>query len=129
MGQTLDMLLAADPSKLKNVPTGQVKIKRLSKELGQPFYIKFKAGTINQMKEIGEKANDSESEEMKWTIYELTFDPDFKSKELRDKFGVTRPVDIVDVLLLGGEIMTVYQAILKLSGFDKDGLNIEEVKN
>ena len=129
MGQTLDMLLAADPSKLKNVPTGQVKIKRLSKELGQPFYIKFKAGTINQMKEIGEKANDSESEEMKWTIYELTFDPDFKSKELRDKFGATRPVDIVDVLLLGGEIMTVYQAILKLSGFDKDGLNIEEVKN
>jgi hypothetical protein len=129
MGQTLDMLLAADPSKLKNVPTGQVKIKRLSKKLGQPFYIKFKAGTINQMKEIGEKANDSETEEMKWTIYELTFDPDFKSKELRERFGVTRPVDIVDTILLGGEVLTVYQAILKLSGFDKDGLNIEEVKN
>ena len=129
MGQTLDMLLAADPSKLKNVPTGQVKIKRLSKKLGQPFYIKFKAGTINQMKEIGEKANDSETEEMKWTIYELTFDPDFKSKELRERLGVTRPVDIVDTILLGGEVLTVYQAILKLSGFDKDGLNIEEVKN
>lgn len=129
MGQTLDMLLAADPSKLKNVPTGQVEIKRLSKELGQPFYIKFKAGTIDQFKEIGEKANDDETEEMKWTIYELTFDPDFKNKELRDKFGVTRPVDIVDTLLLGGEILTVYQAILRLSGFDKDGLNIEEVKN
>jgi hypothetical protein len=129
MGQTLDMLLAADPSKLKNVPAGQVEIKRLSKKLGQPFYIKFKAGTINQMKEIGEKANDSETEEMKWTIYELTFDPDFKSKELRERFGVTRPVDIVDTILLGGEVLTVYQAILKLSGFDKDGLNIEEVKN
>lgn len=129
MGQTLDMLLAVDPSKLKNVPTGQVEIKRLSKELGQPFYIKFKAGTIDQFKEIGEKANDDETEEMKWTIYELTFDPDFKNKDLREKLAVSRPVDIVDALLLGGEILTIYQAILRLSGFDKDGLNIEEVKN
>lgn len=123
------MLLAADPAKIKNIPTGQVEIKRLSKQLGQPFYIKFKAGTIDQFKEIGEKANDDETEEMKWTIYELAFDPDFKNKDLREKFAVIRPVDIVDALLLGGEILTVYQAILRLSGFDKDGLNIEEVKN
>lgn len=129
MGQTLDMLLTADPAKVKNIPTGQVEIKRLSKELGQPFYIKFRAGTLDQIKEIGEKAGDNEAEEMKWTIYELSHDPDFKNKELREKYGVKRPIDIVDTILLGGEILTVYQAIIRLSGFDKDGLNIDKVKN
>lgn len=129
MGQTLEMLLAADPAKIKNIPTGQVEIKRLSKEFGQPFYIKFRAATINETKEIGENAGDNDTEEMKWTIYEMSIDPDFKNKELRDKFGVKRPVDIVDTILLGGEILTVYQAILRLSGFDREGLNIEEVKN
>lgn len=129
MGQTLDMLLAADPAKIKNIPTGQVEIKRLSKELGQPFYIKFRAGTLDQIKEIGEKAGGNESEEMKWTIYELSHDPDFKNKELRGKYGVKRPIDIVDTILLGGEILMVYQAILRLSGFERGELDIEEVKN
>lgn len=129
MGQTLEMLLAADPAKIKNIPTGQVEIKRLSKELGQPFYIKFRAATINEIKEIGENSGGNETEEMKWTIYEMSIDPDFKNKELREKYGVRRPVDIVDTILLGGEILTVYQAILRLSGFDREGLNIEEVKN
>jgi len=129
MGQTLDMLLAADPAKIKNIPTGQVEIKRLSKELGQPFYIKFRAATVNEIKEIGEKAGNNEAEEMKWTIYELSLDPDFKNKELREKYGVKRPVDIVDTILLGGEILTVYQAILRLSGFERGELDIEEVKN
>lgn len=129
MGQTLDMLLNVDPGKIRNVPTGQVEIQRLSKELGQPFYIKFKAATIDGLKDIEEKSGGKDTEEMKWTVYEQTIDPEFKSKELREKFGVKRPVDIVETLLLGGEILMVYQAILKLSGFNKDGLDIEEVKN
>ena len=129
MGQTLDMLLNVDPGKIRNVPTGQVEIQRLSKELGQPFYIKFKAATIDGLKDIEEKSGGKDTEEMKWTVYEQTIDPEFKSKELREKIGVKRPVDIVETLLLGGEILMVYQAILKLSGFNKDGLDIEEVKN
>lgn len=135
MGQTLDMLLAADPSKIKNIPTGKVEIKRISKQLGKPFFITFKAVTIDKLNEIGNKATvngkHSETEEMKWTIYEATSDPDFKSKELREAYGVVRPVDIVSTILLGGDILTVYNAIMKLSGFDKTaaGIDIEDVKN
>lgn len=134
MGQTLDMLLAADPAKVKNIPTGRVEIKRLSKQLGQPFFISFRAATIDEMKEIGEKASlngkSDDADEMKWTIYEMTTDPSFKSKDLREKYGTVRPVDIVPMILLGGEILMVYNAIMKLSGFDKDGVNnLEEVKN
>ncbi|OPX87730.1 MAG: Phage XkdN-like protein [Pelotomaculum sp. PtaB.Bin104] len=128
MGQTLDMLLAANPTKIKEIPTGKIEIPRLSKQLGQPFYITFRAATIDEMNNIGDKANKSESEEMKWTIYELAIDPAFKTKELREKYGTTRPVDIVSTILLGGEILMVYNAIMRISGFDKGGI-IEEVKN
>ena len=129
MGQTLDMLLAADPTKIKEIPTGKIEIKRLSKQLGQPFYITFRAVTIDEMSDIGDKAGKSEAEEMKWAIYEMTIDPAFKSKELRERYGTTRPVDIVSTVLMGGEIMMVYNAIMKLSGFDKDAGLVDDVKN
>jgi len=128
MGQNLDMLLGADPAKMKEIPTGEIEIPRLSKKLGQKFYISFRAATIDEMNEIGDKAGKSESEEMKWTIYEMSTDPLFKTKELREKYGTKRPVDIVSDILLGGEVIMVYNAIMKLSGFDK-GRIIEEVKN
>ncbi|MGB9845897.1 MAG: phage tail assembly chaperone, partial [Desulfotomaculales bacterium] len=130
MGQTLEMLLAADPSKIKNIPTGKVEIKRLSRELGQPFFISYRAGTLEELKEIGQNANGDDIEEMKWAIYMLSSDPDFKSRELREKYGVKRPVDIVSTILLGGEILMVYNAIMKLSGFERGrGVNIDDVKN
>jgi hypothetical protein len=133
MGQTLEMLLAADPAKIKDVPTGQLEIKRLSRQLGQPFIVKFQAATVDQIKEIGEKATingePDEAEEMKWTIYEMTIDPDFKNEELRKTYGIARPVDIVTTILLGGEVITLYNAILKLSGLDKTGFDLDEIKN
>lgn len=130
MGQTLEMLLAADPAKVKKAPTGQIEIKRLSDQLGKPFTVTFRAGTLDELNSIGENAKDSETEEMKWAIYELTLDPNFKDSGLREKFGVTRPVDIVNSILLGGEIMTLYRAIMKISGFDKNAKqDVEAVKN
>jgi len=130
MGQTLDMLLKADPAKVKNIPTSKVEVKRLSSELGQPFFINYRAATLDELNEIGEKAGKSDAEEMKWTIYELSTDPDFKNKELREAYGVTRPVDIVSTILLGGEILMVYSAMMKLSGFDKGAqVDVEEIKN
>lgn len=135
MGQTLEMLLAADPSEVKNIPTGQIEIKRLSKLLGKPFIITYRAATIDEIKEIGDKATrdgkHSEAEEMKWTIYEMVTDPNFKDAELRKAYAVVRPVDIVSTILLGGEIITVYNAIMNLSGFDRTagGVNVDELKN
>ena len=129
MGQTLDMLLVADVAKVKDIPTGKIEIKRLSKQLGQPFFISYRAATLDEMKNISENANGNDTEEMKWAIYELTTDPTFKTKELREKYGTTRPVDIVSIILLGGEILMVYNAIMKLSGFDKGNVDIEDTKN
>lgn len=130
MGQTLEMLLAADVSKITDIPRGKIEIKRLSKQLGKPFFISFRAMTLDEMKDIAEKADGDQSEEMKWAVYEFSEDPNFKDEQLRDKYGVKRPVDIVNTILLGGEILRVYQAIAKLSGHDRAaGVEIEEIKN
>ncbi|MBM7866007.1 hypothetical protein GTO89_06360 [Heliobacterium gestii] len=130
MGQTLEMLLGADPAKLKNVPTGKMEIKRLSRQFGKPFFISYRAATIDEMNEIGDKASGGQAEEMVWTIYELATDPNFKDAALREKFGVARPVDIVRKLFLGGEILSIYKAIMTLSGFDKDQqVDVDAVKN
>jgi hypothetical protein len=124
------MLLAADPAKIKDIPTGKVEIKRLSKKLGQPFFVVYRAATLDELKEIGDNAGGSDAEEMKWTIYTLATDPDFKNKELRDKYGIARPVDVVSAILLGGEILTVYNSILRLSGYIKGSVvDIEDIKN
>lgn len=129
MGQTLEMLLAA-PEKAQNVPTGKVEIKRLTKEYGKPFFVEFRAGTLEQLKDISDHARVngqySETEEMKWTVYELCTDPNFKDSRLREAYKVTRPVDVVEKILLGGEIHALHQAILKLSGA---GNVVEEIKN
>lgn len=133
MGQTLEMLLAA-PEKVKKVPKSKVEIKRLTKEYGKPFFVEFKAGTLEQLKVIAENAKVNgeynEVEEMKWVIYELCTDPNFKDSRLREAYKVTRPVDVVEEILLAGEIYTIYRNILKVSGMDKgqEGL-VEEIKN
>lgn len=131
MGKTLDLLLGTDPAKVKELPTGKIEIKRLSDVLGEPFVVTFRAGTLNEFKAIDENIDGgSDADEMKWVVYELTSDPNFKDQGLREKYKVTRPVDIVSEILLGGEIMLVYQAIMKISGFSKDaGKNVETVKN
>lgn len=130
MGQSLEMLLAADPGKIKAIPRGQLEIPRLSKICGKPFVVSFRAGTLDELNHIGEQANGNDAEEMKWAVYELVTDPDFKSRDLQEKFDVARPVDVVSAILLGGEIAMIYRAITKLSGFDRQvGVDIEEVKN
>jgi len=130
MGQTLEMLLAADKSKITNIPKGKIEIKRLSKALGKPFIVEYRAGTIDEMGDISKRANGSETEEMKWGVYEFTIEPNFKDTKLHDAYDVTRPIDIVSKVLLGGEIILIYRAISKLSGLDQGNVvEVEEVKN
>lgn len=53
--------------------------------------------------------------------------PLFKSKELRDKYKVPTPKEVVKKVLLSGEIVAVYTVIAKLTGFDDTA--VKQVKN
>ncbi|MCG8539296.1 MAG: XkdN-like protein [Clostridia bacterium] len=129
---TLDLLLQLDESKLKK-PCKEVNMKRLSELTGERVIFKIEALTPAKMEEIQEMAMDETMENINvselqiMTILEGVKEPNFKSKELMDKFGVYTPKDLIRKILLPGEIITLYNIIGDLSGFD--GGAVEEVKN
>ncbi|MBB6217496.1 hypothetical protein HNQ80_003617 [Anaerosolibacter carboniphilus] len=129
---TLDLLLQMDLSKLKK-PTRDVEIKRLSASAGNPVIFTLEALTPDKMNEIQEMCLDYEAEKMNlselqlMTIVEGIKSPNFKSKELMDKFGVYTPKDLVKKLLLPGEIVNLYNLVGEISGFDENV--VEEIKN
>ncbi len=129
---TLDLLLQLDESKLKK-PCKEVNMKRLSELIGERVIFKIEALTPAKMEEIQEMAMDETMENINvselqiMTILEGVKEPNFKSKELMDKFGVYTPKDLIRKILLPGEIITLYNIIGDLSGFD--GGAVEEVKN
>ncbi|SKC82922.1 phage tail assembly chaperone [Maledivibacter halophilus] len=129
---TLDLLLQLDESKLKK-PSKEVEMKRLSGLTGEKVIFKVEALSPDKMEEIQEMSMDEDmdniniSELQLMTILEGVKDPKFKSKELMDKFKVYTPKDLIRKILLPGEIITLYNIIGDLSGFD--GGAVEEIKN
>lgn len=129
MAQTLDLLLN-NVDKVKSVPTGSMEIKRLTKQLGEPFRVTFRAATLEELREIEEQANEDVSEVVRWTVYKLVTDPPLNNQELREAYNVARPVEVVDKIFLGGELTILYSAIKELSGIDDDNkVIIDEIKN
>ncbi|MCT4593584.1 MAG: hypothetical protein N4A57_04840 [Anaeromicrobium sp.] len=128
----MDMLLQLDETKLVK-PKKQVEMKRLSEILGDKVVFNVEAITPDKMSEIQDMSIDYEKESVNleelqvMTVIEGTKEPNFKSKELMDKFKVYTPKDLVKKLLLPGEIISLYNMIGELSGFN--GETVEEVKN
>lgn len=61
------------------------------------------------------------------TVLEATIEPDFKSKEVCDAFGVLDPTMVPGKMLLSGEYAKLMQEITALSGFDTNAE--DEAKN
>ncbi|AOT70686.1 phage tail assembly chaperone [Geosporobacter ferrireducens] len=129
---TLDLLLQLDEQKLKK-PSKEVEVKRLSELTGSKVVFRIEALTPAKMDEIQEMSIDKNTDHINMaelqimTVVEGTKDPNFKSKELMDKFNVYTPKDLIKKILLPGEILTLYNMVGELSGFD--GGAIEEIKN
>lgn len=129
---TLDLLLQLDEQKIKK-PKKEVEVKRLSEISGSKVIFKIEALTPAKMDEIQELAMDRDNDRINtaelqaMTVVEGVKDPNFKSKELMDKFNVYTPKDLINKILLPGEVLTLYNMIGEISGFD--GGAIEEIKN
>lgn len=127
----LQALLGAKPAA---EITEKVKIKRL----GTEFTIKALTGEdidkirdqatypVKNGKKTELKVN--EEEVARLLIVKATIDPNFASKEALAHFGATDAGECVQKALLAGEIATLQNEILMLSGFD-DEEEIEEAKN
>lgn len=118
--KVLDLLLT---TKVENLPTKEVKINRLSDELGADIIFKLEALNFDKVTEIREANSTDVDVHM---VIEAVKEPNLKSPALLEKYGALTPVELVKKLLLAGEIEDLYTKISKMSGYGRD--TIEEIK-
>lgn len=62
-------------------------------------------------------------------IYNSAIEPNLKSEELQESYGVARPVEIVDELFDLGEIKAVATILAESAGYGKDVARLVESKD
>lgn len=134
----VEALLAADNEKLVNDRTESYEVKRLSEKLGQPFVLTLKAIPSRRYTEIQTAAvkfnkDNTQSIDL-YKLQTMTLaagiaSPKLGDTELLRKFNAVTPVELLDKLLLAGEISSIADRISKLSGFEDNEKKSEEVKN
>ena len=120
----LDLLLKADTASFKP-PEKDVKIKRLSDILGGDAIFTLKAVSLDRLEELRSSTVDG-VDLHSLIVLESVKSPNFKSPELKEKFGTKTPLETIKKILLAGEIEELYFTTSRLSGFDRD--TIEEIK-
>lgn len=135
----VDKLLKADVvNKLAERPTKKVKMERLSKLFGFDFVITLRAIDPERYADIQKmavdftngNADDVDIYRMQTqTLLAGIADPDFKNKELMEKFGAILPADIIRKLFLAGEIADLTAQITELNGYTTQKKADEAVKN
>lgn len=132
----IDMLLAADAGKISAQQTEEVEIPRLSRAMGQPFYVTVKSVAPERMDEINDTAIKMTSRgrykgidigKLKLlTLCDGIVSPDLRNKELLEKFGAETPKELIAKLFRAGEITKIYEKIQNISGFEEE---TDEIKN
>jgi hypothetical protein len=135
----VDKLLKADVvNKLAERPTKKVKMERLSKLFSFDFVITLRAIDPERYADIQKmavdftngNADDVDIYRMQTqTLLAGIADPDFKNKELMEKFGAVLPGDIIRKLFLAGEIADLTAQITELNGYTTQKKADEAIKN
>lgn len=124
----IDRLLETDVEKLQVNNTKKYEVKRLSKLIGEPFIVDCRPLTNEQIVHIGEVSKTNVDMKFNVIIEACRIeDKRFNNKELIDKFGVVRPLDLLDKLFLPGEISKLYDIVNEISGYSNDA--VQEIKN
>ena len=88
--------------------------KRWSQECGEEAVLELRTLSYDRVEEIKEL---HQKETSVYIVLEGVVAPDFRSKELREKYGCETTVDLIQRLLLPGEIEDISREIEKLSGY------------
>ena len=124
----LDMLLETDINKLQASNTKDYEIKRLSKILGEKFIITCKPLTNEQVAHIGEVSKNNTDSKLYAVLETCRIEGKrFNNKQLMDKFSAVTPIDLLNKLLLPGELFELYNVVNELSGYSRDA--VKEIKN
>ncbi len=109
---------------------------RFKDENGELFKFKIKAMTQSVFEDIKRKAsfgkNDSFNEDVlnSFIVIENTVEPSFKDAESLKELGCSSPRQYLNMVLLSGEISSLADEIISLSGFDRSVEDLAgDVKN
>ena len=124
MSKLVDMLLRPEvPDVSRELPSKQVKVKRLSKLLGTDVVFTLRALPYGQVEDIKKETGDAS---LSILLSGLT-DPDPRDEALNQRFNAVTPKEMLKQLLLPGEIEDLSREVERLSGYR--AATIEEIKN
>ena len=112
------------PNVQKELPTCRYRVKRLSELCGADVVFTLRGLPYGKVKQLGESASEDVAVHI---LLAGCVEPDFKTSELREKYGGATPAETVKAMLLPGEIEDLSRAVERLCGYRAQ--TIEEVKN
>lgn len=121
MTEVMELLLKAE---MPDLPSKEIKIKRLSDICGGPVVFSLKALTFSQVAELKEAHNGDNLN--LHIILAGVVSPDLKAKELLAKYNAVTPLEMLKKMLLPGELEDISREVEKLSGYRSSTL--EEIK-
>lgn len=105
-----------------------VKIKRLSEICGQDVIFRIRQISYDRLHEIVEQHRISGNMSV-FTVLAGVVSPNLKNKELMVKYGAVTPAELLEKMLLPGEIEDLSREIEQLCGYRYNTIEeVEEVK-
>ena len=111
------------PDVRRERPRKQYEVKRLSKVLGQPAVFTLRGLPYGRVHELQRLSEDLECH----IVLEGCVEPSFRDPALMAKYQAATPLDVLQAMLLPGEIADLSRAVERLTGFR--GSTIREIKN
>ncbi len=109
------------PNVLRELPTEQYKVKRLSELAGPDVVFTLRGLPYGKVEELREVRQEQE------LMILLAGCPELKEPALMERFGGATPAETVKAMLLPGEIADLSRAVERLSGYRMN--TIREIKN
>lgn len=135
MSNIIDKLMEKDLGTLKEAAKQDLEITRLSKVFDEPFTVTVKEISYKRIADLRMLATQDgvadESAFLQLVVTEGIVSPDFRAKELLQKFQVPSKQALFTKLFKAGELELIAREVLSLSGYgDKDIKKVvNEVKN
>ena len=117
------LLEGALPDVRRERPRKQYEVKRLSKLLGRPVVFTLQGLPYGRVHELQRLTEDLECH----ILLEGCLEPSCKDPALIAKYQAATPLDVIQAMLLPGEIEDLSRAVERLTGFRQS--TISEIKN
>lgn len=111
------------PDVRRERPRKRYEVKRLSKALGQPAVFTLQGLPYGRVHELQRLSEDLSCH----IVLEGCVEPSFKDPALMAKYQAATPLDVIQAMLLPGEIEDLSRAVERLTGYRQT--TIAEIKN